>query len=93
MVKKTKSKYEDLTHILTTSIADEGYEVDAEVEREIVRLAKYIVNRNELEAEEDDEEDPFIDPEDTLLTGEDLFDDYGDEDDDDEEADEEEDEE
>ena len=59
---------DDLIHILTDTIASEGYEVDTETEVEIARLAKLVVARSRFNEEgeplEDDEETPELDFED-----------------------------
>ena len=72
MARKNSVKQEDLEHLLASAIADEGYDVDSTTEREIARLAKFVINR-------DEDADEFEDsPE--LEEEEELFDSYGDED-------------
>ncbi len=59
MVKKTNSDREDLTHVLLTTISDEGYDVDTDTEREVLRLVKYIISQNNLDEDEDMDDEEF----------------------------------
>lgn len=64
---KPNAELEDLTHLLIEVLNEEGHDVDSEVEREVIRLAKFVLAKGTLsdDAEEAEEEDgyPELDPE------------------------------
>ena len=58
MAKRDHNDREDLIHILTDTIASEGYEIDNDIELEITKLAKYIIVKANFTEEEPED---FVD--------------------------------
>ncbi len=91
MAKKDNTERDDLAHMISTCLADEGYVIDAEIEREILRLAKFVIAHESFE-EPTDEDDLLSELADDDELEESLFDDYDEDlDDDDDSLDEDED--
>lgn len=67
MAKNTER--DDLVQILTETLNIEGHEVDSEIERELIRLAKFILAKSLFDEDEeslDEEDDAFEEDEETL---------------------------
>jgi hypothetical protein len=50
---------DDLVHILSETLSMEGYDVDSELERELLRLANFIITKNSFEDDEEADEGEF----------------------------------
>lgn len=72
MSKKDNTERDDLAHLITVCISEEGYDLSPLVEREILSLANTIINSRSSEEEED-----YLDNDDEY--GNILFDKYDDE--------------
>ena len=64
MAKNTER--DDLVHILSETLSMEGYDVDSEVERELLRLAKFLITKNTFDEDEEQEAGEFPEDEETL---------------------------
>ena len=63
---KNNTERDDLVHILSETLSMEGYDIDSEVERELLRLAKFHITKNTFDEDEEQEAGEFPEDEETL---------------------------